>query len=80
MRALRVENDTLAGLVSKLERKPFKTNVQHILRKQEIQIKTLPLFKDFLFESTVKFFADFLLFSNLLDGLEEQVQINRNWV
>lgn len=75
-----MENYTLAGLVLKFEIKPFKTNVQIILRKQEIQIKTLPLFKDFLFESTVKFFADFLLFSNLFDGLEEQVQINRNRV
>lgn len=75
-----MENYTSTGLVSKLEIKPFKTNVQNILRKQEIQIKTLPLFKDFLFESTVKFFADFLLFSNLFDGLEERVQINRNRV
>lgn len=73
-----MENYTLAGLVSKLEIKPFKMYVQNILRKQEIQIKTLPLFKDFLFESTVKFFADFLLFSNLFVGLEGRVQINRN--
>lgn len=75
-----MENYTLAGLVLKGFIYNYETNVQNILRKQEIQIKTLPLFKDFLFESTVKFFADFLLFLNLFNGLEEQVQINRNRV